>query len=46
VLVGSNPAAATHHAQDNSVASRMMDLRVETATQKATATRSRIVLGA
>ena len=27
----------THHAQDNSVASRTMDLRVATATSKATA---------
>jgi hypothetical protein len=46
LLIGSNPAAANPSAQDNSVASSMMDLRAATATSKATATRSRIVLRA
>jgi hypothetical protein len=50
LLVASNLALIlqlpTHHAQDNSMASRTMDLRVATATSKATATRSRIVLRA
>jgi hypothetical protein len=36
----------THHAPDNSVTSRALDLRVATATSKATATASRIVFRA
>jgi hypothetical protein len=50
LLVASNLALIlqlpTHHAQDNSMASRAMDLRVATATSRATATRFRIVLRA